>query len=52
MLYIGIFLDTIEQTFFLQKDHLWNQSYFVAVVSENTENQIKEYIRKQKTKGR
>ncbi|HZJ57403.1 MAG TPA: IS200/IS605 family transposase, partial [Clostridia bacterium] len=24
--------------------HLWNPSYFVATVSENTESQIKEYI--------
>lgn len=30
--------------------HLWNPSYFVATVSENTENQIREYIKKQKTK--
>lgn len=27
--------------------HLWNPSYFVATVSENTESQIKEYIRSQ-----
>ena len=30
--------------------HLWNPSYFVATVSENTESQIKEYIRNQKEK--
>jgi len=30
--------------------HLWNPSYFVATVSENTEAQIKEYIGKQKEK--
>lgn len=30
--------------------HLWNPSYFVATVSENTENQIREYIKNQKTK--
>jgi putative transposase len=30
--------------------HLWNPSYFVATVSENTEEQIKEYIGKQKEK--
>jgi len=30
--------------------HLWNPSYFIATVSENTESQIKEYISKQKTK--
>jgi len=28
--------------------HLWNPSYFVATVSENTEKQIKEYINSQK----
>lgn len=30
--------------------HLWNPSYFVATVSENTSRQIKEYINKQKVK--
>ncbi len=30
--------------------HLWNPSYFVATVSENTEEQIIEYIRSQKRK--
>lgn len=30
--------------------HLWNQSYFVATVSENTEEQIRKYIRNQKRK--
>lgn len=30
--------------------HLWNPSYFVATVSENTEEQIREYIRGQKIK--
>jgi putative transposase len=30
--------------------HLWNPSYFIATVSENTESQIKEYINNQKTK--
>lgn len=30
--------------------HLWNPSYFVATVSENTESQIREYIQNQKTK--
>lgn len=30
--------------------HLWNPSYFVATVSENTEEQIKEYIKSQKSK--
>ena len=30
--------------------HLWNPSYFIATVSENTEQQIREYIQKQKEK--
>jgi putative transposase len=30
--------------------HLWNPSYFVATVSENTEEQIREYIQNQKVK--
>lgn len=30
--------------------HLWNPSYFVATVSENTEDQIREYIQRQKEK--
>ena len=30
--------------------HLWNPSYFVATVSENTEEQISEYIQTQKIK--
>ena len=29
---------------------LWNPSYFVATVSENTEEQIRNYIQNQKTK--
>ena len=28
--------------------HLWNPSYFVATVSENTEEQIRNYIKSQK----
>ena len=28
--------------------HLWNPSYFIATVSENTEKQIREYIQNQK----
>ena len=28
--------------------HLWNPSYFVATVSENTEEQIRQYIHSQK----
>jgi len=27
--------------------HIWNPSYFVATVSENTESQVREYIRNQ-----
>lgn len=30
--------------------HLWNPSYFIVTVSENTESQIREYIQKQKVK--
>ena len=30
--------------------HLWNPSYFVATVSEHTEEQIRRYIRNQKEK--
>lgn len=30
--------------------HLWNPSYFIATVSENTEKQIKNYIKSQKEK--
>lgn len=30
--------------------HLWNPSYFVAAVSENTEQQMKDYIKSQKQK--
>lgn len=30
--------------------HLWNPSYFVATVSENTEEQIRRYIQSQKEK--
>lgn len=28
--------------------HLWNPSYYVATVSENTESQIRQYIQNQK----
>lgn len=35
---------------YLWDGHLWNPSYFIATVSENTEEQIREYIRKQKEK--
>ena len=30
--------------------HLWNPSYFVAIVSKNTEEQIRNYINSQKQK--
>lgn len=30
--------------------HLWNSSYFVATVSENTEEQVRKYIQNQKVK--
>lgn len=30
--------------------HLWNPSYFVATVSENTEEQVRKYIQNQKIK--
>jgi len=32
--------------------HLWNPSYFVATVSENTEEQIRQYIKNQKHRRR
>lgn len=30
--------------------HMWNPSYFIATVSENTEDQIRKYIQRQKEK--
>jgi putative transposase len=30
--------------------HLWSPSYFIATVSENTEEQIRNYIQSQKEK--
>lgn len=30
--------------------HLWNPSYFIATVSENTEEQIRQYIQQQQKK--
>ncbi|WP_417281367.1 transposase [Clostridioides difficile] len=36
------------QTSVLWGRHLWNPSYFVATVSENTEEQIRKYINNQK----
>jgi len=35
---------------FLYGGHLWNPSYYVATVSENTEKQIRKYIQSQKVK--
>ena len=32
------------------RHNLWNPSYFVATVSENTEEQIRKYIQNQKVK--
>ena len=40
--------DSLKQK--LLGGHLWNPSYFVATVSENTEAQIREYIERQKEK--
>lgn len=34
----------------LRYGHLWNPSYFIATVSENTEEQIRDYIQSQKEK--
>ncbi len=34
----------------MEGGHLWNPSYFVATVSENTEEQIREYIKGQESK--
>lgn len=31
--------------------HLWNPSYFVATVSDNTRKQVQEYIASQKTRN-
>jgi len=30
--------------------HLWNPSYFITTVSENTEQQVRDYIKRQKEK--
>ena len=35
---------------FLWDGHLWNPSYFIATVSENTEDQVRKYIQEQKQK--
>jgi putative transposase len=31
--------------------HLWNPSYFISTVSENSEEQIRDYIQSQKRKA-
>ena len=31
--------------------HIWNASYFISTVSENSESQVQEYIRSQKREG-
>ena len=36
----------------LRGGHLWNPSYFIATVSDNTEKQIKEYIQSQKSNNK
>ena len=33
---------------FLRGGHLWNPGYFIATVSENTEDQVRKYIQEQK----
>lgn len=38
--------DTLKKR--LWGGHLWNPSYFIATVSENTEEQIRNYIKNQK----
>ena len=35
---------------YLWEGNLWNPSYFVATVSENTEEQIRNYIQNQQVK--
>ena len=45
-----LFLEHPEVKTELWGGHLWNPSYFVATVSEHSEQQIKEYIRSQKIK--
>ena len=34
----------------LLDEHLWNPSYYISTISENTEEQIKKYIQEQKLK--
>ena len=42
------FGDTLKKK--LWGGHLWNPSYFITTVSENTEEQIRNYIKSQKYK--
>ncbi|CZQ90993.1 Hypothetical protein Tpal_1342 [Trichococcus palustris] len=39
-----------EMKQYLWGGHMWNPSYFIATVSENTEEQVRKYIQSQKTK--
>ena len=45
-----LFLNYPEIKSTLWGGHLWNPSYFVVTVSERTEEQIKTYIKNQKSK--
>ncbi len=45
-----LFLKHPEIKRYLWEGNLWNPSYFVATVSENTEEQIRNYIQNQQVK--
>ena len=45
-----LFIKRPELKLKLWGGHLWNPSYFIATVSENTAQQIEEYINNQKTR--
>lgn len=45
-----LFLKHPEIKIYLWEGNLWNPSYFVATVSENTEEQIRNYIQNQQVK--
>lgn len=47
-----LFKDHPELKKCLWGGHLWNPSYFVATGSENTEEQIRTYIKNQKKRGK
>ena len=49
-LLIKEFGDTLKNK--LWSGHLWNPSYFIATVSDNTEAQIREYIQSQKANNK